>query len=314
MALAIGDDIGNRYRLVTRLGSGATAEVFAAVDLVERADVALKVWRAPPGHASGSMARFEREARLSALISSAHVLPPLDVGQLPNGRPYLVFKRLQGRTLAEWIGARGRLSPQELAPVVEDALCGLEAAEAQGIVHRDVKPSNLFVQASGRTCLIDFGLSKRREDDEPLTSDGAVLGSLDYMSPEQINAPADVDARSDLYSLGATAFHALAGRQPFQAPNAAASVALKMTRPAPRLHEATGHDWPDSLEQFVATLLARDPTARFQRPSDALEAWNAVSGAQGWEYQRESVELSPVSVTDPLDVDPLVSPRRGKKR
>ncbi|HEY8040322.1 MAG TPA: serine/threonine-protein kinase, partial [Polyangiaceae bacterium] len=187
----------------------------------------------------------------------------------------------------------------EVAPIVDDALQGLNAAHKAGVIHRDIKPANLFIEKrkltakqisqdapEERTRILDFGVSKIRspkgQRSEPsLTAFDATLGSFAYMAPEQVRGSARVDERADLYALGAVAFRALSGRLPFEGQNALTLIALKLDREPPTLSSTTGDEWPASIERFLAKMMARDREKRFLGAAEALSAWRKVCRAMG---------------------------------
>ncbi len=181
----------------------------------------LRVWT-PDG-----VTRFEREARACAKISNEHIVRVLDVDALPNGMPFMVMEYLEGKDLSAVLKARGRLKIEEAVDYVLQACEALAEAHRNGIIHRDLKPANLFLtqrsDGSPLVKVLDFGVSKIRTSDaspaEELTTTNALIGSPSYMSPEQLRAARDVDARSDIWALGAVLHKLIAGRTPFIAPS-----------------------------------------------------------------------------------------------
>jgi len=262
-------------------------EVWAARCEQRREDVAIKVLRPKAAIEPELVQRFVREARVAASIQSPYVCRLLAHERDEHGTHLLVFERLRGESLAERLERETYLPFAELGPIIDDVCQGLSAAHAAGVVHRDLKPGNIFLEWTGepgrpeRAKVLDFGISKlRRKDpgsDEPSFTDfDATLGSCAYMAPEQVRGSARVDARADIYALGAVAFRALSGRLPFVAANAAMVMALKVDRPAPTLLEVTYERWPAGLERFVGKALQRDREARFGSALEALEAWRAL--------------------------------------
>ncbi|HTJ84705.1 MAG TPA: serine/threonine-protein kinase, partial [Polyangiaceae bacterium] len=176
----------------------------------------------------------------------------------------------------------------EVGPILDDVLQGLAAAHAAGVIHRDLKPGNIFLEHLGlpdrreRAKVLDFGIANltRREKEEPtLTAFDATLGSFAYMAPEQIRGAARADERADVYAVGAVAFRALAGRLPFEGSSAAVLVSLKLDRNAPSLEEATGEKWPAGVERFLERALDRRREKRFSSAVEAREAWRAIQPA-----------------------------------
>jgi eukaryotic-like serine/threonine-protein kinase len=278
-------DILAGYRVTALLGRGGMGEVWAAV-APQGPEVAIKVLLPNAAMKPEMVARFEREAHVSASIASDYVCKLLDHRQDPDtGAHLLVFEKLEGESLSDRLKREIYLPFAEVGPIVQDALHGLADAHRSGVIHRDLKPGNIFIEWTNdparpeRAKVLDFGISKltKKARDEPsLTDFDATLGSFAYMAPEQVRGAARVDQRADIYSMGAVAFRALAGRLPFEGHNAGMIIALKLDRPAPTLSEVTDDQWPAGLERFLACALQRDPEDRFPSAEEALAAWSAV--------------------------------------
>jgi serine/threonine-protein kinase len=279
------------YRVTRLLGRGGMGEVWAAVDPRDERAVAVKVLLPRAALKPDLVRRFEREAKITSAIKSPWVCALLDVGQTEDGGHLLVFEHLSGESLADRLKREQYLPFSEVGPIVEDVLRGLVAAHAAGVVHRDLKPGNIFLerldeatqQALGgrleRAKILDFGISKltKTEEEEPtLTAFDATLGSFAYMAPEQVRGAARADERADIYAVGAVAFRSLSGRLPFEGSSAAMLVSLKLDRRAPSLEEATGDRWPAGIERFLERALHRDREGRFATAVEALEAWLAI--------------------------------------
>lgn len=296
--LAPGSVVGGAYRIRRLIGSGGMGDVYAA-EGASGESVALKVLHARAARDPDLVTRFYREAQIAKQIRSPYIAAVLGSGKEPDGQLWIAFERLTGEGLDERLRREQYLSFADVAPVVSDALRGLRAAHDAHVIHRDIKPANLFVErldlapdeiARGespeRTRILDFGVSKVRADDdrksEPsLTAFDATLGSFAYMAPEQVRGSARVDARADLYALGAVAFRALTGRLPFEGSNALALVALKLDRDPPSLTSATGDTWPGVIERFLSTIMARDRDKRYPSADAALDAWHEVRRQMG---------------------------------
>lgn len=288
MAIHPGDNLAG-YRVTQLLGRGGMGEVWAAVGADNR-EVAVKVLLPNVAMKADMVARFEREARVSASIASDFVCRLLDHRQDPTtGAQLLVFEKLDGETLAERLKRETFLPFVEVGPIVEDAFRGLADAHRMGVIHRDLKPGNLFIEWTGdparpeRAKILDFGISKLtkkgaagRKAEPSLTDFDQTLGSFAYMAPEQVRGAARVDQRADIYSMGAMIFRALAGRLPFEGSNAGMVIALKLDRPAPSLSEVTDEQWPGGLERFLAKALQRAPEDRFASAEEAMAEWTAI--------------------------------------
>ncbi len=273
-------------------------EVYAA-DTKAGEKVALKVLHEKAARDPDLVARFQREAAIAAQIKSPYVAGILGAGKDRNGRLWIAFERLEGEGLDERIRREQYLSFADVAPIVDDALQGLDAAHRANVIHRDIKPANLFIEKrrltakqvaneepEERTRILDFGVSKihRRngQRSEPsLTAFDATLGSFAYMAPEQVRGSARVDERADLYALGAVAFRALTGRLPFEGQNALTLIALKLDRDPPSLASTTGDAWPATIERFLAKMMARERDKRFASAAEAVEAWQKVCKVMG---------------------------------
>jgi eukaryotic-like serine/threonine-protein kinase len=275
------------YRVIKLLGRGGMGEVWAAAKPDEQEQVAIKVLLPNAAVQPALVARFEREAKVSAAIQSEYVCRLLDAQRDEGGAHLLIFEKLEGESLSQRLKRETYLPFAEVGPIVDDTLQGLHAAHSVGVIHRDLKPANLFLEWTGeaskpeRAKILDFGISKltRKKGggrDEPsLTDFDATLGSFAYMAPEQVRGAARADCRADIYALGVVAFRALAGRLPFTANNAGMLIALKLDRAAPSLSEITDEHWPAGLERFLARALRRDPAARHGSADEALAEWRA---------------------------------------
>lgn len=287
MAIHPGDTLAG-YRVTQLLGRGGMGEVWAAQSPDGHEEVAIKVLLPNAAVKPDLVARFEREARVTASIESEYVCKLLGHERDPTGAHLLIFEKLVGESLSERLKRELYLPFAEVGPLVADALAGLAAAHRVGVIHRDLKPGNIFIEWTNqpdrpeRAKVLDFGISKLtkkekgRRDEPSLTDFDATLGSFAYMAPEQVRGAARVDERADIYAMGAVAFRALAGRLPFEGSNAGMIIALKLDRPAPSLSEVTGDRWPAGLERFLETTLQRDPELRFRNATEAGQVWREI--------------------------------------
>ncbi len=228
MNTILGTTLSGRYRLEARAGAGGMSTVYLARDQTLQRPVAIKLLHREVASDSDQLERFRREARAVAQLSHPHIVGVIDAGEDEN-RPYIVFEYVEGETLKERIRRLGRLPvPEAVAYSIEIARA-LGAAHARHIVHRDVKPQNVLIDDEGSARVTDFGIA-RTMDEEGLTTDGRVLGTTDYVSPEQaLGQP--VTGQSDLYSLGIALYEMLTGEVPFRGENQVA-VAMKHVREA----------------------------------------------------------------------------------
>jgi eukaryotic-like serine/threonine-protein kinase len=261
-----GETLANKYLLGRVIGRGGMGVVFEATHLRLRQRVAIKMLL-PSALAIGDLVtRFEREARATATIESAHVAKVLDVDTTPSGLPFMVIEYLEGRDLSQELAGRGALPIEEAVGLVLEACVPIAQAHALGIVHRDLKPSNLFLAIKGEERvlkLLDFGISKILTDtDSKATSSLHGLGTPHYMSPEQVRHAAEVDHRSDIWSLGVILYELLTGTEPYKGTPSAIIAAIVTERvPPPR---ARRPDIPIELERVVMRALEKRPDDRFQ--------------------------------------------------
>jgi eukaryotic-like serine/threonine-protein kinase len=226
MSTLLGTTLNGRYRLEARIGTGGMSTVYRALDATLQRQVAIKLMNREVASDSDQLERFRREARAVAQLSHPHIVGVIDAGE-DEGRPYIVFEYVEGETLKERIRRLGRLPIAEAVAYAIEIARALGAAHARHIVHRDVKPQNVLIDEEGRAKVTDFGIA-RTLDEEGLTSDGRVLGTTDYVSPEQALGHS-VTGQSDLYSLGIVLYEMLTGEVPFQGESQVA-VAMKHVR------------------------------------------------------------------------------------
>ncbi|HKD05453.1 MAG TPA: protein kinase [Bryobacteraceae bacterium] len=267
----------DHYLLVSLLGSGGMGEVYRAHDQRLGRDVALKIL---PPHQSGgdvSVRRFEQEVRAVSSFSHPNICHLYDIGYW-QGRPYFTMELLEGRTLRDHIGGRA-LSIREVIDFGMQIATALEIAHAKGIVHRDIKPANLFVTAAGPLKVMDFGLAKRSAkgggSGDPTASAvrtlaGAAMGTVAYMSPEQARAE-DLDARTDLFSLGVVLYEMATGQQPFRGSSGAVVFGAILTQNPVAPSQLNG-EIPEDLERVILTALEKDREVRFQSAAELRAA------------------------------------------
>ncbi len=281
-----GEIIDGRYQLLRDLGRGAAGIVFEARHLFTGRFVAVKM--VLPGPRSAGLpelrARLQREGRALASIRHPGVVEVLDGGVTPDGASYVVMEMLEGRTLEGLLAARTRLSVPVSVAIALQLCDALAAVHEAGIVHRDVKPSNIIVlrnrEGRERLKLVDFGIAKMElPQDDKLTGLGAVIGTPAYMSPEQLLGLDDVDRTSDVYAVGVTMFECLTGTMPYSGSYPQVLIDVTSDRPPPSVR-AVAPEVPQPIVQLVERAIAKARTARFpsmQELAAAIEA--AVPGA-----------------------------------
>jgi serine/threonine-protein kinase len=276
--------IAGKYKLQRLIGEGATGAVYAAVHQFTGRHVALKVLDTAAASHEGFAARFLQEARSAAEIGHPAVCDVLDAGQDSDGALYLALELLEGRTLDEAIEARD-LRQDEVVRIGIELLEGLAAAHDRGIVHRDIKPDNVFLiwdeQGEQHVKLLDFGVAKNTKSGGPevfRTQQGAILGTPYYMSPEQA-AGDPVDVRTDLWAAGAVLFHALTGRPPFDEDSYNRLIAKLLTHTPPRLREVLA-EAPEWLALVVDRALEPSLAARWQSARSMADALRRRGGGE----------------------------------
>ncbi|HET8683715.1 MAG TPA: serine/threonine-protein kinase [Micromonosporaceae bacterium] len=258
--LASGRLLGERYRLEERLADGGMGDVWRATDQVLGRVVAVKLLRPALLAEPGFAARFRAEAQMLAALRHPGVVDVYDYGDdtdRPDGVAYLVMSYVDGQPLSERIAQAGRLGAGETMSVVAQAARALHAAHSAGIVHRDVKPANLLVEADGRVVLVDFGVA-RSTGTTSHTGLNEVVGTALYMAPEQVRKQA-LSPATDVYALGAVAYHCLAGRPPFTG-DSPIQVALRHLEAEP---PPLPDDVPEPVQELVRRAMAKDPADRF---------------------------------------------------
>jgi serine/threonine-protein kinase len=269
-----------KYEIVGLLGRGGFGLVYEAIHTGLRSRVALKLLNPDARQNPKTVARFRQEAWTSAQIASPHVVRVTDIDVLEDGTPFLVMEHLVGQDLEKEMRARRRLPPREAVDYVLQAASGVREAHVRGVIHRDLKTSNLFLvddPAGRKVKVLDFGLSKMAE--MGMTTTHALLGTPHYSSPEQMRSSKDVDARSDIWSLGVILYQLLSGRRPFDGSNPGELIKAIAVAEAPDLARVAP-DVPAGLCQAVMKTLRKDPARRFQS-TDELAAALAPYGPPG---------------------------------
>ncbi|HWB79925.1 MAG TPA: serine/threonine-protein kinase [Nannocystaceae bacterium] len=286
--------LDGRFKLLERIGRGGMASVWLARNVRVDRLVAIKLIRPEVARDDDMVARFRSEARAAGRIGHPNICDILDSGRSPIG-PYIVMEVLKGASLGELLTEASTLAPPTAVMLVREALRGLSAAHRAGIVHRDLKPENIFLhQAEGgepMVKLMDFGVAKFTDGTgEARTEHGALLGTPEYMAPEQFRGAAHAEARTDIWAMGAILYRALTGKNAFGGPTVAATLLMVASeQPAP-IH-SLAPDVPDGLVDIVMKCLAKEPSDRyadvaalddalapFDAPRRDLDPWQRVLG------------------------------------
>ena len=285
MTIETGAKLG-RYEIRSKIGAGGMGEVYLARDVEIGHDVALKVLPSTFSSDKDRLQRFQQEACAAGALNHPNILSIYDVGK-HDGSPYVVSELLQGETLRTRISGTP-LSPRRAIDYALQITHGLAAAHAKGIIHRDLKPDNIFITKDGRVKILDFGLAKltqpdgnQQQTDIPTrrvdTDPGVVMGTVGYMSPEQLKGRA-VDQRSDIFSFGAILYEMLSGRRAFHGESTAETMSAILREDPPDLSETNQRISP-GLERLVHHCLEKNPEERFHSASDLAFALEALSGA-----------------------------------
>ena len=297
------------------IGAGGMGEVYAGEQPMIGKKVAIKVLKAQIAADPENVRRMLSEARSVNAIRHRGIVDIFNFGSLPDGRPYLVMEYLEGASLESILRKRKVLTPVEVAEFIEEICSALSAAHAKGIVHRDLKPGNVFIVTDSSTRaryvkLLDFGLAKAAE--LPIaggarTRVGTILGTPDYISPEQAKA-GEVTAQSDLYSLGVMAFQMLTGAVPFTAPSITELIYAHVSQPAPHISERV-EGIPPALDALVFRLMAKRPE---DRPQSADEVGRDLSRMHRAFRERSTVTFEDLGAQLARASPPSPKPRRQR--
>ena len=268
-----GSVVAGQYRIVRRMGAGATGVIYEALRMSDGATVAIKLLRAAAAHEAVASDRLRREAEALGLSWHPNVVEVLDHGYLSDGTAYLVMELLHGESLGARLRTRGRLTPGELLPIARQVCDALAAMHAAGVVHRDLKPSNIYLTVDRddpagpeRVKLLDFGIARVEWEETRITNTGGPLGTPGYMSPEQETGDREIDGRADIFSLGVVLMECLAGEPP---PTRSSSGALRMVqpstgRPGSGKQRTSGGSIPPAWLAVIEKATAYDPADRYQ--------------------------------------------------
>ncbi|QUB99173.1 serine/threonine-protein kinase [Cellulosimicrobium cellulans] len=310
--------LGNRYRLVRRIAVGGMGEVWVAADDALGREVAVKVLRSEYAGNEDFLNRLRTEARNSAALSHPNIAQMYDYGET-NGSGYLVMELVVGEPMADLLEREPVLPPARLLPILAQTARALHAAHLSGVVHRDVKPGNILIDRSGTVKITDFGVSLAANQ-VPMTATGMVMGTAQYLSPEQAVGQAATGA-SDIYALGIVAYESIAGNRPFTGSTPVDIAVAHVNEPVPPLPTSVDPE----LGELVMVMLAKDPLAR-PHPADALarvfegigtrlasDPWSARTGAPAPTRRarraRTTADDVPAPEPDPAPViTPLVIP------
>jgi serine/threonine protein kinase len=284
----IGQVLDGRYRITRKLGEGGMSHVYLAEDDEGGENYAIKVLSPALSQDQNAMARLRREADLGGRLAHRNICHIIRLGETNEGRVYIVMPYIEGELLADHTHHAGQLSPEETVRWVRDIAAGLQCAHDLGIVHRDLKPENVMIArqppAEDRAVVMDFGLAKERKASpalEKLTATGIVLGTPEFMSPEQLRGK-PLDGRSDVYSLALMTYEMLTGKLPF-AGRTQQEMMINRLRSDPTSLRAMRPDLPfsDELERVLVKGMAREPNDRYPTAPSFAEALDAAVRGEG---------------------------------
>lgn len=280
-----------QYRLTKLIGAGGMGEVYLAEHQLMKRPCVVKLIRADKAGDARLLARFQREVRATAKLSHWNTIEIFDYGSTPEGTFYYVMEYLPGMSLRELVEKSGPLPPERVIHLLRQACDALSEAHAAGLIHRDIKPGNIFAARRGGVYdvvkLLDFGLVKPIVEEQPiqLTTEGSITGSPLFMSPEQATGDGPLDARSDIYSLGAVGYYLLTARPPFEADKPIKVViAHAHDKVVPPSRHSEGV--PKDLEQVILRCLEKAPADRFQDTASLARALAACQAADRWPRER----------------------------
>ncbi|HET6680687.1 MAG TPA: protein kinase [Gemmatimonadaceae bacterium] len=273
------------YEILDELGRGGSAIVFRARDRALGREVAIKVLRAQPHEDAEAVARLEREARTVAQLQHPNIVTLYGIRRLRDDRLALIMQLVPGRSLREWLAEHGALSWSDAERILVDVAAALSSAHDAGIVHRDVKPENIYLDAAtGRAMLSDFGVARAIDSASSVTLPGSAIGTPAYMSPEQIDGAAP-DARSDLYSLGLVGWELLSGRRPWDG-ESLYRIIFKQKREQLEPVDNVRSDVPPRLSYSIETLLEKNPDRRWGSARIFLAELPSAAPPEGWRRWR----------------------------
>jgi eukaryotic-like serine/threonine-protein kinase len=295
--LELGEILEGKYRILRLLGEGGMGSVFEGEAIRLRRRVAIKVLRDDHStdHETELAARFQLEAQAAGRIGSRHVVDVLDLGRLPSGAPFMVMEYLDGESLRSRIASQAPMAPADLYPILLQLLEGVGAAHTAHVIHRDLKPDNIFLvkQADGGDFvkLVDFGISKFRDegavngDGLALTQTGAMMGTPYYLAPEQANGSSPIDERTDLYALGVVLYECLTGNVPYSA-SGFNELLFRIVLDQPTSIRQLAPNADPAFVSLVERAMHKKPAERFQSAAEMSRAFQAWANGVAYEAPR----------------------------
>jgi tetratricopeptide (TPR) repeat protein len=272
--LQSGTVLGNRYQIIQILGEGGMGAVYKARDVELDRVIALKVIRPELATSPEILQRFKQELILARQVTDRNVIRIFDLGEA-DGIKFITMEYVEGESLHQILRRQGKIPVPEAVEIMKQTLSGLQAAHREGVIHRDLKPGNIMRDAQGRVVVMDFGLA-RTVGGDGMTRTGIMLGTMEYMSPEQAQAK-ELDARSDVFTVGLICYELLTGKMPYHADSAVASLLKRVQE-----RVAPVSDWdgtiPQPISELVSKCLERDPAQRWQSAQEVLDRIDEIQG------------------------------------
>ncbi len=310
-----GDVIGS-YVIEQKVGRGGMATVYRARHQHLHREVALKVMHSALVIDTQFVDRFVREARIIGGLDHSHIVPLYDYAE-HDGHPYLVMRYIEGQTLKQRYLKHGALSLDQIIAILDDLARALDYAHEKGVLHRDVKPSNIIIDSEGKTSMTDFGLARLLQTGETTMSAGMILGTPNYISPEQGSDDGEVTTRSDIYALGVVLYEMVVGRLPFESKTPYATIHKHIYEPPP-LPSELNPEVPAQVEMVLLKALEKDPDDRYQTAGTLADAFrDAVkqSGLTALNPDRSSAmltrELPSIARTEAASASAVSKPKRS---
>ncbi|HEY9151839.1 MAG TPA: serine/threonine-protein kinase [Anaerolineales bacterium] len=292
MSFNVGENVGP-YRIIEQLGQGGMATVYKAYHAALDRYVAIKALHPAFGEDQSFLARFQREARLVAKLEHPNIVPVYDYSE-HEGRPYLVMKFIEGDTLKARL-AKGPLSSSEIEKIVETVGSALAYAHKQGILHRDIKPSNVLVANDGQLYLADFGLARIAQSGESTLSSDMIMGTPQYISPEQAMGKKDLDEGTDIYSFGVMMYEMVVGQVPFNADTPFSIIHDHIYSPLP-LPRSINPKVPESVERVLLKALAKERADRYTDVGSLVSAFKDAWTSAGVPMQGTAITMRPAQL------------------
>ena len=292
-----GQSLGG-YSILRRLGRGGMADVYLARQESLQRNVALKVLKPELAKDDSYIQRFEREAQSAAKLVQSNIVGVYEVGET-NGLHFIAQEYIVGRNLREYLARNGAVKPIMAVNIIRQVALALQKAESHGVTHRDIKPENIMLSPAGEVKVADFGLARVNDStDKHLTQVGITMGTPLYMSPEQVEGE-DVDVRSDIYSLGVTAYHMLAGHPPFDGENALA-IAVQHINATPESLRDMRPDASDELIRVIERMMSKSPADRQQNAAQLIKEIKNVKVEldEDWEQLVETLAIASSTTTE----------------